>query len=241
METINTIRNSHGERLDITLHPGNRDGVLVILGHGLTGNKDRPLLCSLARALADHGYPAMRLSWSGNGGSGGKFSESNITKEIGDLTAVIDQCGTGKKIIYIGHSMGAAVGALTAARDDRIRMLVSLAGMVHTKAFCEREFHGVTPDDGAMWEDNDFPLASAFVRDMHNIGSILDAAREVKVPWLLQHGLGDDIILPEDSRDLHSVIRGKKKLIEIPGANHSFEHHHQQVCQETITWLDQYA
>ena len=36
--------------------------------------------------------------------------------------------------------MGGAVGTLAAASDDRIKFLISLAGMVNTKAFYEREF-----------------------------------------------------------------------------------------------------
>ena len=122
----------------------------MILGHGLTGNKDRPLLVALAEALSAEGWPCLRISYSGNGESEGEFTDSNITKEIGDLSSVIDQVGTSKKIAYIGHSMGGAVGALTAARDERIKVLVSLAGMVNTAAFVEREFGDVVPDEGYM-------------------------------------------------------------------------------------------
>ncbi|MBT8045062.1 MAG: lysophospholipase, partial [Verrucomicrobiae bacterium] len=234
------VRNSIGELLDIAYHDGQRDDVLVILGHGVTGNKDRPMLFWLARALADHGYPSIRLSWSGNGDSEGKFTESNITKEVGDLTAVIDQLGAGKKIIYIGHSMGGAVGTLTAARDERIKLLVSLAGMVYTKEFCEREFGDVTPDRGVMWDEEEFPLSQSYVDDLHQIDNTLGAAGELRVPWLLFHGLADDVVFPKDSQDLHAVLRGPKKLVEIADAEHSFEGHYDCLCHETIAWLDQH-
>ena len=53
------IRNRHGERLDYAFHPtqGEARG-LVILGHGVTGNKDRPLLIALAEALEASGFPS---------------------------------------------------------------------------------------------------------------------------------------------------------------------------------------
>lgn len=240
METIPPVRNSRGEILDISYHEGSRDDVLVILAHGVTGNKDRPMLFWLARALADHGYPAVRMSFSGNGDSEGQFTESNITKETGDLTAVIDQLGTGKKIVYIGHSMGGAVGALTAARDERIKVLVSLAGMVYTKEFCDREFAGVTPDQGVMWEEDEFPLSQGFVDDLHQIGNTLDAARDIRIPWLLIHGDEDDVVFTKDSQELYQLLRGPKKFVEVPGADHSFDGFHEPICRETVSWLKQY-
>ena len=54
-----------------------------------------------------------------------------------------------KKIAYIGHSMGAAIGVLSTARDNRIRCLVSLAGMVDTRKFAETEFGGEIPTKAA--------------------------------------------------------------------------------------------
>ncbi len=234
------IKNKHGETLDVTLHDAERDDCLVIIGHGVTGDKDRPLLCGLATALQENGYPTLRMSFSGNGDSEGNFTDSTISKEIGDLTAVIDQVGHGKKIAYIGHSMGGAVGALTSARDERIDVLISLAGMVHTAEFCEKEFGDVTPDQGNMWDEEGCPLSQQYVDDMHQIDNTLDAAQEAKVPWLLVHGTEDDVVSPKDSHDLIAVLRKPAELVEIKGAGHSFEEHHQEVAAEANKWLDQY-
>lgn len=237
---MNPIKNKHGEAIDVTLHPGERDDCLVILGHGVTGNKDRPLMIAVADAVAEKGYPALRMSFSGNGNSEGAFTDSTITKEVSDLTAVIDQIGHGKKIAYIGHSMGGAVAALTAARDERLRVLVSLAGMVDTKEFCDREFGDVTPDQGFMWDEEDYPLSQKYVDDMHAISTTIDAAKEIRTPWLLLHGTEDDVVLPKDSEDLEKVLRGPKKLVHIEGAGHSFEDHYSEVTTEVTDWLDQH-
>lgn len=236
------IRNHCGERLDLAYHEGDegKSDRLVVIGHGVTGNKDRPLLLAVAEGLAGHGWPCLRLSFSGNGDSEGKFEESNISKEIGDLTAVMDQVGTGKKLAYIGHSMGGAVGTLTAARDERLKVLVSLAGMVYTAQFAEREFGDVVPDQGVMWEEPEFPLSSAYVDDLRQIDHTLDAVKELRLPWLLLHGLEDDVVLPGDSRDLSERLRGASELVEIPGADHSFEGHYPQVCETIHAWLEKH-
>lgn len=237
---MHPIRNAAGERLDTAFHDAEKTDCLVILGHGVTGNKDRPLLVELADALAEAGWPALRVSFSGNGESEGQFTESNITKEIGDLEAVIDQAGTGKRIAYIGHSMGGAVGALFAARDERVKVLVSLAGMVRTAAFTEREFGDTTPGEGNMWDEPDCPLSQAFVHDLTQIDNTLDAAGSVRLPWLLVHGTADDVVPPSDSHDLHKVLRGPSKLVEVEGADHSFEGHYSELAGEVSAWFEKH-
>ena len=85
------IRNSQGENLDYTFHEGaDHASRLVVIGHGVTGNKDRPFVVALAESLANDGIPVLRFSFSGNGESEGRFVDSTITKEVADLGSVLD-------------------------------------------------------------------------------------------------------------------------------------------------------
>ena len=167
------ILNRQGERLDYTLHPGQDDDKLVILGHGVTGNKDRPFVVALAEGL----------------------------------------CAAG---------MGGAVGVLRSSSDGRIRLLVSLAGMVHTEAFAQREFGEETPNAGLMWEDEECPLSHSYMDDMAQIGSVVGLADRIKVPWLFVHGTEDDVVPPQDTLDIMAVAPGEVQLLELPGADHVF-------------------
>ncbi len=238
MITGTEIRNRSGESLDYTFHPGSRADALVILGHGVTGNKDRPHLVALADGLAALGWPCLRISFSGNGASEGRFGDCSITKEIGDLQAVLDVVPNNVNVAYAGHSMGGAVGVLTAARDIRIRALVSLAGMTRTAAFVEREFSGVTPDAGFMWEDENFPLSSTFVDDLKLIDNTLDAAEAVTQSWLLIHGDADDLVPVQDGLDAFAAATCEKQWLEISGAGHSFdESSYPQLVEAVDEWL----
>lgn len=223
MQSTSQIQNLQGERLDFAFHGSTKLDTLVILGHGLTGNKDRPLLVAVAEGLAAKGWPCLRISFSGNGDSEGKFGESTITKEIGDLCAVLSTVPQELRIAYIGHSMGAAVGVLTASRRMDIQALVSLAGMTHTAEFVEREFGGVEPVNGYMWDDEDCPLSTAYVEDLKSIGDTLEAASQINQPWLLIHGTADDVIPLKDSRDAFEAANYRKELLEIPDAGHVFD------------------
>jgi alpha/beta superfamily hydrolase len=213
------IRNAQGERIDYEVDEGPSDG-LVVLGHGVTGNKDRPFVVTLAEALGDAGITTLRFSFSGNGDSEGRFQDSTISKEVEDLGSVLDAVGD-RSICFIGHSMGGAVGVLRAASDTRIRVLVSLAGMVHTQAFAAREFSEETPDQGCMWEEESCPLSSTYMDDMATIGTVIEQSLQVTVPWLLVHGSEDDVVPMQDSHDI--VSRAKQaQLVQLPGANHVF-------------------
>lgn len=232
------IRNQYGERLDYSFHPsasGARG--IVVLGHGVTGNKDRPFIVELAEGLAKAGIAALRFSFSGNGASGGRFIDSTITKEVADLGCVLDALRE-HHICYAGHSMGGAVGVIRASQDDRIRRLVSLAGMVHTRAFAEREFGAVTPDDGSMWDDPNCPLSQAYMDDMAAIDSVVHLGPTIKVPWLLLHGTEDDVVPIQDARDIFAKASGPKKLLEIKGANHVFAGEFTLIMVEkVVSWI----
>ncbi len=235
------IVNSQGEKIDCEFHEGSEGSRnLLVIGHGVTGNKDRPFVVGLAEAVAAEGMPVLRMSFSGNGSSGGRFQDCTISKEVEDLKAVLDavESGSSFTVTYAGHSMGGAVGVLASASDSRIRHLVSLAGMVNTKAFCDREFGEETPDEGCMWEDSSCPLSSTFIEDMKAIGSVAPKAPSVRVPWLLVHGTTDDVVPIEDSREIFALANEPKKLVEIPGADHVFSGDSlDQMTEIVISWL----
>lgn len=238
MNVTSEIRNEAGERLDVSFHGGTRLDALVVLGHGVTGNKDRPLLRAVASGLAAKGWPCLRFSFSGNGGSEGRFEDSTITKGVGDLAAVMATVPQEKRIAYVGHSMGAAVGVLTARKRMSPQVLVSLAGMVRTADFLEREFGEVVPGEGCMWGEEGCPLSRVFAEDLRGIGDVLGAAGELMQPWLLIHGTDDDVVPVKDSKDAYAVARCEKRLVELPGEGHSFgEESYQQIVNSIDAWL----
>lgn len=235
---VSEIRNNQGERIDFTLHhgkPGARE--IVLIGHGVTGNKDRPFVVALAEGFAKAGITTLRFSFSGNGTSAGKFTQSTVSKEVEDLGAVINAVQD-NSICYVGHSMGGAVGVLRAAKDSRIKALVSLAGMVHTKAFAEREFGMVKPGEGFMWDDTNCPLSQDYMDDMASIGSVIDEAPKIKVPWLLVHGTEDDVVPIQESREIFARANEPKQFVELKGANHVFAGEHTTpMVSEVVKWV----
>ncbi len=231
------IRNKQGEKLDYTFHKGSDAKQIVVIGHGVTGNKDRPFVVALGEALEKAGVNALRFSFSGNGASEGKFTDSTISKEVEDLGAVLDKL-PGYRIIYVGHSMGGAVGVLRTASDARINALVSLAGMVYTAEFYKREFGMVKAGEGFMWDEETCPLSQAYVDDMLAIDNVLAQGSTIKVPWLLVHGTEDDVVPIKDSQDIFAKTQEPKELFAITGANHVFSNEHTSpMIEKVVPWV----
>lgn len=243
-----TILNPLGEKIDYAFSPAStknsthRDW-LVILAHGVTGNKDRPLLIGCADALNEAGFDTLRFSFAGNGNSEGDFRQATISKEMQDLRVVIDAVSKNyPRLCCLGHSMGGAVSTLVTAADPRVNALVSLAGMVNTKKFADDEFGEVTPDQGFMWDDEESPLSTEFMNDLRqNIGSVLPQAKKITVPWLLLHGSADDVVNPSDSTDVASLGLKNVSLQRIDGADHVFSEpsHLATVAKTVANWLSQ--
>ena len=233
------IRNAQGDKINYTFHSGgDAASATMLIGHGVTGNKDRAHLVALAEGLAAAGVNALRFSFAGNGDSEGAFGDCTITKEVGDLNAVINAVSEeGGILYYAGHSMGGAVGVLTAAEDDRLRGLVSLAGMVDCKKFAETEFG--EEKSGFMWEEKDCPLSETYMNDMETLGTIVDTGSEIRIPWLLVHGTEDDVVLVQDSNDIYEKANEPKQLHIIGGADHSFNEpaHCDEMVATVVSWV----
>ena len=232
-----TLRNARGERLDHAFTPG-RDGSrdLVVVGHGVTSSHDRPYLVELCEALAGAGTASLRFSFAGNGESEGRFEECTISKEVDDLGAVLDAWG-GWNVAYVGHSMGGCVGVLRAAIDDRIRALVSLAGMTRVQRFMERHFGALTPGADFMLGRPSCPLSRAFLDDARAVDTTLPQAAEVRVPWLLVHGTEDEFVPLEDSLEARAAAGDRPELVVLDGADHRFGGRHDELLAAVVPWL----
>lgn len=225
---IKSLKNAIGERLDFAFEVGReRPDVVIVIGHGVTANKDRAWAVALMDAIVQAGFGALRFSFAGNGESEGRFTESCPSKEADDLRAVLKAVhhAGAEQIAYVGHSMGAAVGVLVAAQphpgDAALDALVSLGGMVHTADFALRKFGEQKPGNSLMWDKPECPLSQAFMDDMHKVHSVLPLAERIQVPWYLVHGSADTVVPPEESKAIAATA--SHALVEIlPDVDHVF-------------------
>lgn len=240
--TLADLRNMQGERLDHALRgpvAATAPSTLAIIGHGVTSHWDRPWQTELADALARAGIPSLLVSFAGNGQSEGRFEDATPTKESADLSAVIDAVTTWgvRRVIYIGHSMGGAVGVLRASADTRVALLVSLAGMFHVHAFMQRHFGHLEPGRGLMLDKPGCVWNAPLEADAARIGSLVTEAAAIRVPWLLVHGDADELVPLDDSIDARDAAGGDATLVVLPGADHRFTGAVETMSSAVVDWL----
>jgi pimeloyl-ACP methyl ester carboxylesterase len=120
---------------------GRMPAVILLSGSGV-GDRDGlvqgvPTLAQLAGAIADAGFLAVRYDKRGFGQSGGRAESATIQDYAEDVRAVVRwllqrKDIDPKRIAVVGHSEGAWVALLAAAREKRISAVVSIAGPATT-------------------------------------------------------------------------------------------------------------
>jgi len=124
--------------------PAPRMPAVILLSGSGVGDRDGlvqgvPTLAQLAGAIADAGFLAVRYDKRGFGQSGGRAESATIQDYAEDVRAVVRwlllrKDIDPKRIAVVGHSEGAWVALLAAAREKRIGAVASIAGPATTGA-----------------------------------------------------------------------------------------------------------
>ncbi len=238
------LRNAHGERLDHAYLPAVTASTaaphtLAIIGHGVTSHWDRPWQTELANALTRAGVSCLLVSFAGNGRSEGRFEDATPMREADDLGSVIDAVTAWgvQRVVYVGHSMGGAVGVLRASTDRRIAALVSLAGMFHVHAFMQHHFAHLEPGRGLMLDKPGCVWNRTLEEGARWLGSLTRQAAAVHVPWLLVHGDADELVPLQDSIDAQAAAGGRPDLVVLPGVDHRFTDAIPAMSTAVVRWL----
>jgi dipeptidyl aminopeptidase/acylaminoacyl peptidase len=205
--------------------PGAKAG--VVLCHGFPNNRSETLFW--ARMLHEHGFHMLLFDFRALGNSEGKLCTIGY-HEVNDLLGALDYFEQrpemeGLPIGVFGLSMGGAVSIMTAAQDQRIRVVAT---------------HGAYASlDRAIEQHGRFllgPLRSAYTRSTIYFGRRWfpvepDQVAPVKVveklsprPLLLMHGRRDLIVHPDDGRLLYESAKPPCKLIYHPRSWHVMVH-----------------
>lgn len=103
---------------------------LLIISHGLTGNKygSHNLWVALSRYLVDKGIASIRFDFRGNGDSDGLHQDITVSKEVVDLKAIYEFARNySDNIILAGYSLGAIVTSIVAGQTETKKVLLMAA------------------------------------------------------------------------------------------------------------------
>jgi pimeloyl-ACP methyl ester carboxylesterase len=200
----------------------------------------------LAAQLAAAGFPACQfnLSGSGVGEDGESFSETSnferntYSKEQADIALMLDQLAAGalpglagpaEALGLLGHSRGGGGAILAAARDSRVRALVTWAAIGTVQRYDEATCAawrrlGFQRVENARTGDV-FNLSTALLDDIEQNADeldILEAAKQLNIPTLVVHGTADEAVPFAEGEALAEALGPRGRFLPMIGAGHTF-------------------
>jgi len=235
-----SFKNSKGQKLAGKLWTPAKFKHTIVLANGIGNTKDHWEELSWPKNLADKGFRVLTFDFRGRGQSEGKFDETTLTTNIDDLKCAIGFLNS--PIILIGQSFGGTTAICIAARDKRIRCLVTRAAANNLdewtggKRLAEAKKKGYTTG-AEPWKKYTLELFEDMRRH-----KVLDKARKVKVPWLILHGDKDTNVPLHHAKDFYAAAKCEKKLAIIKGADHGFSSKKadSEVFALIVDWLKRY-
>jgi dienelactone hydrolase len=191
------------------------------------------------------------------------FASNTVTQELIDMNIVIESIAEGmfseygvdeNKIIILGHSRGAANAIITAARDKRIKALVTWAAIADYDRWTEHQKKewkksGYLPRK-KDFEANPLRMDVSFLDDIEinkDKFNLIAAAQKVKVPWLIVHAEEDLLAKITEAEQLHNASNKSttefirlKKLGHLLGVEIPFDDSNpaiNNVLDLTINWM----
>jgi pimeloyl-ACP methyl ester carboxylesterase len=240
---------------DIFLNPNIKKAPLIIFCHGYKGFKDWGAWNLWAEAFAVSGIAFLKFNFSHNGGTVSQpvdfpdleaFAQNNYSKELDDLSCVIDWVHKTHQtnsvidvetIFLIGHSRGGGIVTIKASEDDRIKKVITLAGVSDYKSrFPKGDALVQWQKEGVYHVENkrtrqQMPHYIQFYLDFlahEERLTIENAAQICTIPHLIIHGDADKAVSIAEAQRLHSWSSSSIfKCIEggdhVFGAKHPWE------------------
>lgn len=218
---------------------------VIIFCHGLKGFKDWGAWDLMGNMISKSGFLFIKFNFSHNGGTPEQpldfpdlesFGNNNYSIELRDLNRVLDWLERSRlpydknQINLMGHSRAGGITTITAAGDNRVSKLVTLAGVAdYEERFPKDKELEKWKKEGIQYVKNGrtnqempfyYQMYEDFIANKEQL-HILNAASRLTVPHLIIHGTNDPTVSVNDARQLVSKSpMGQLSLIR--GANHVF-------------------
>lgn len=216
----------------------------LVLCHGFPqGPRGGPSSASTYPELAERltretGWAVLTFNFRGTGTSAGDFSLdgwlSDLRNAVGHLSERADVGG----VWIAGSSTGGSLAICTAAEDERVRGVATLAAPASfsewaanpTRLLADARSLGIIRSAGFP------PDLGAWGKLFADVSPLAAASMLAPRPLLLIHGDQDEVIPLADARALYEAAYGNADLRVIAGAGHRLRHDPRAVAL-LIGWL----
>ncbi len=240
------ITKDNGQKIAALLFLPGTYQYLVIICHGFRGKKENnSKICTFAERLNTIGFGVLAFDFSGSGESDGEFCDITLSRQVEDLSAVINYSSSniGRPMLLLGRSFGGSTILAGAADDKRIQGYIfwstpvdiqeTFTRLIREDGY-EQMIRGntVTLDD----EAGEYTLKPSFVQDIYN-HNLVDNLKQIgKRPVLIVQGQEDEVVSVYNARYMYNGLCNVEMII-VDGADHRFQDKVQLREEITLKWL----
>jgi fermentation-respiration switch protein FrsA (DUF1100 family) len=201
--TPHTIRTSDGVDLRVWHLQPTASRALIVYFHGNGGNLSMwaPILSAVAR----RGYSVLAFDYRGYGLSTGRPTERGLYRDADAVLALGERVApTSGPIVYWGRSLGGAVAAYAATRQQPAGIIIE----------------GGFPDARSLFGSSPLALLARLATYRFPTAEYLNRAGR---PVLVLHGERDSVIPHGLGRALFGQLATPKRFVTIAGGDHNDE------------------
>jgi putative redox protein len=210
-------------RLDL---PETEPRAYALFAHCFTCTKDVLAASRIAQALTGFGIAVLRFDFTGLGGSGGDFANTDFTSNVGDLISAADYLRQHHQAptILVGHSLGGAAVLAVAEHVPETRAVATIGAPAGTEHLLHLlgESRAEIEEKGeaeVCLASRSFRIRKQFLDDVTSQPQ-LERIQRLGVPLLVMHSPIDDTVGVENAREIFDAARHPKSFVSLDGADH---------------------
>ena len=228
--------------------PDGTPRAVAVFAHCFTCSKDNAAATRISRALSARGFAVLRFDFTGLGGSGGDFANTDFSSNVSDLVAAADHLRKtlGAPSMLVGHSLGGAavlaactaipevtaVATIGAPSDpEHVKhLLQDVVPVIHAQGRAEIELAG-----------RRFTIRREFLDDIA-ASDILPRLRDLHRAVLVMHSPRDEIVAVDHARRLFEALRHPKSFVSLDDADHMLSKREdaEYVADVLAAWASRY-
>ncbi|NUA26692.1 bifunctional alpha/beta hydrolase/OsmC family protein [Cupriavidus basilensis] len=210
-------------RLDLPVGPVR---TFALFAHCFTCGKDVLAATRIAQALTAHGIAVLRFDFTGLGGSGGDFANTNFSSNVADLLAAADYLRQHHRApaLLIGHSLGGAAVLSAAQGIPEAKAVVTIAAPSdpsHVVGLFGDQAARIEADGEAevRLAGRPFKIKRQFIEDVAE-QKLLDSVAKLRKALLVMHAPQDDTVGIDNATQIFIAAKHPKSFVSLDRADH---------------------